>query len=141
MNIQRIDHDELEFIDYLTCTSDGKLFTGIAYELSEREPGKLICEISYIDGIQEGLSRDWYLSGQLQTEDYYHHGSKHGSYREWFENGQLKSEGEYELSIPIFLKEWDAEGNLIKDFRISEDSSYYERLTIYREIEARRNRK
>lgn len=129
--IIRINFDELDFTDDLINTWNGKPFTGIAFEYNGQ--GKLISEVSFVDGIEHGIARDWYPSGQLKKETYLMWGGLHGVSREWFENGRLKSEAYGEYAILIKRKIWDEDGNLILDKHISENDPLYKILQSRRQ--------
>ncbi len=121
----RINHDDLDYTDELIFEWQEKPFTGIAYEL---EDDTLQSEISYIDGVQQGITREWYLSGQLKIECLYKNGSLHGYYREWFKNDQMKTDRLYELAVLVRKKDWDVNGVLLEDFEIDEQHQQYSLL-------------
>ena len=49
-------------------------------------------EISYKEGIKEGLWKSWYTNGQLNVETNFKDGKHEGLYRNWDFNGQLSLE-------------------------------------------------
>ena len=56
------------------------------------ENGELKSEWNYVNGKQEGLSRDWYENGELWLERNYVNGKIEGLNRWWHYNGELKGE-------------------------------------------------
>lgn len=131
INLNNLDEDYTEGGTVLLVL-DGKPFTGIAYEMSSQDT--LWSEQCYEEGILSGLSRDWYLNGQLRSQTDYRWNRVHGHDREWFENGQLKSDAIVELGIAIRKQEWDEEGNLIKDYHIKDDTWISNHLESQREL-------
>ena len=85
-------------IDETTTPSDT-----ITYLKSDMKPlnGIVFCEFGengkYINGKKEGLHKEWYKSGQIQSELEYENGKinfkKHIKY--WYEDGQLMIEDMY----------------------------------------------
>lgn len=126
----RVNEDELEYTDELIYTWQGKPFTGIGYE--HLRTGERI-EVSYLDGRQTGIAREWYPDGTLKSEEHYVNGSKHGICQEWFKNGQLKTEAFYEFSIRVKEKIWNEKGELVQEFEISENDNRYSTLTTFRQ--------
>ena len=57
--------------------------------------GQLEKEGSYVNGEIEGLWRSWHANGQLESEGNYIYGKIEGLWRFWHENGQLEKEGNY----------------------------------------------
>ncbi len=109
----RVPEDELETdLDWLTVWQ-GQPFTGIVYAVT---PDGQLGEIEYVAGVQHGLARDWYPSGQLHSEDTYVNGQARGLCREWFENGALKKEQVIENAILLQERIWDEAGNLLRDY-------------------------
>lgn len=116
---QGIDFDEkLWFTSYSDEVLDnpenenGKPFTGLAYELYEN--GNLIYYANYVNGFIEGELVEFYKNGNLQALKNLTRGQSNGIERAWHENGSLKFEGEYKFGIALHYKEWDAEGQIIK---------------------------
>ena len=121
-----VNLDELDITDDLIHIWDGHPFTGTAYEYNDQ--GKLIAEISFVDGIEHGITREWYPSGQLKEETHLRWSGLHGVSRKWYENGHLKSEAHGEYGILVKNKEWDKDGNLIIEKKIDEQDPLYELL-------------
>jgi antitoxin component YwqK of YwqJK toxin-antitoxin module len=113
--VQRADADELEidFGDGETYFWQGKLFTGIAYELWP--DGTLRDETEYQDGRSHNTARDWYPEGQLHSETAYYRGVIYGLDREWDERGRLRKESLHEYGYWLRKRAWDEEGRLTQD--------------------------
>ncbi|MET3132254.1 antitoxin component YwqK of YwqJK toxin-antitoxin module [Oxalobacteraceae bacterium GrIS 1.11] len=115
----RVDYEELEpSDDFLLMCYAGKPFSGIVFENDEN--GTLITETNFIDGQKSGMSQEWSASGTLVREQWFALNSLHGPSREWYGNGSPKFDGLYELGICIKEQEWDANGCVIKNYRIDE---------------------
>ena len=63
-----VDHSELELYDDQSYWYKDKPFTGLAKHY--RDDGSLESEVSYVDGVQEGVYRDWNTQGKLVEEGY-----------------------------------------------------------------------
>lgn len=68
----RVQFDDLELGNNGVMMSQGRPFTGVAYETNSS--GKAIGEASFLDGIQRGVAREWLESGQLVSEAHYDFG-------------------------------------------------------------------
>ena len=134
----RVNHTELDFADDLLCLWHGEPFTGVACEYASNMA--LVSEVTYVDGMQTGMTREWYPSGQLKMECEYLNGSKHGILREWFESGHLEAEASYEFSILTRKRTWDREGHLVGGFEISSKDPQYSLLLTLRQGQARQQR-
>lgn len=97
----RINDELLDMNEEQTVFYEGKPFTGIAYEM---EGDKLVCEIPYCEGIQEGVAKEYHANGNISGEHNYKRAVLHGKSKEWHEDGKLKSEADYEYSILIGKK-------------------------------------
>jgi hypothetical protein len=113
MNDSQIVRDsELDFDSDLVSTLDGKPFTGVAYEES---PVLGRSEISYREGMQHGLARDWYPSGVLKGESVFFQGVLHGMTREFDEDGRLMTEVRYEYGIRILSRRFGLDGRIVEE--------------------------
>jgi hypothetical protein len=122
-----------ESLDYVGNRKllDGEPFTGVGYYLDEE--GRLESESSYQDGIEVGLGRAWFETGQLLHEHPMFRGVFHGKVREWQRNGRLALEADYEFGHDVHHKRWDEDGNLIEEYYIDKSSRGYKDLEEYRE--------
>jgi hypothetical protein len=121
----RVPDSELDFDEELIYRHNGILFTGIGYD---EMPGKGLSEVSYRDGMQDGVARDWYPSGKVKGESHFRENSLHGLKREFDDSGNLISESVYEYDILVNFVKRDASGQVIDSFHIDVDSSNYARL-------------
>jgi antitoxin component YwqK of YwqJK toxin-antitoxin module len=111
-----VPFDDLIVEDDQSLAWQGRPFTGVAYETDGA--GRLISEMTYVDGQQSGVGREWYESGKLRSESQFMHGSKHGLSRNWYEDGALASESEYQYSIKTQEKTWDRGGAPVGDWSL-----------------------
>ena len=76
---------------------------------------QLSYEGAYNDGNKEGLHKVWFENGQLAFEGAYKDGKKEGLHKVWFENGQLAFEGTYKdgKEEGFTHKKWDENGQLV----------------------------
>lgn len=127
----RVHDSELDYDPDLIYTYKGSLFTGVGYD---EDPRSGLSEISYVEGRQEGPSRDWYPSGRLGGETEYKSNARHGFHREFREDGTLVLEELYEHGVRLSSRSFDEGGLLVESYRISEDSEIYRRLQRYRRL-------
>jgi antitoxin component YwqK of YwqJK toxin-antitoxin module len=76
--------------------------------------------MSYYNGKEEGVYKQWYCNKQLAAERYFENGRKEQLHRGWWQNGKPKFEyhflnDEYEGEV----KEWNSDGFLYKIFHYS----------------------
>jgi antitoxin component YwqK of YwqJK toxin-antitoxin module len=76
------------------------------------ENGQLSTESNYLNGMLDGLSKDWYENGQLRTESNYLKGLLNGLSRDWYENGKLEEECNYNEGSKITCKNFNETGFL-----------------------------
>jgi antitoxin component YwqK of YwqJK toxin-antitoxin module len=70
--------------------------------------------ITYVDGIREGVQREWYDGEDLKAERTVHRGRIVGPAREWRQNGQLAKEKQFdERGLPVSESLWDEDGQPI----------------------------
>lgn len=123
----RVDYEELEpSDDYLLMQYEGKPFHGVAFECDEND--KLVAETNFVDGQKSGVSREWSSSGILIREQWFALNSLHGTSREWYIDGAPKIDGIYELGVCIKEREWDVNGNAVKNYVIDETSPQFRTL-------------
>ncbi|CAI8916514.1 MORN repeat variant [Pseudomonas chlororaphis] len=106
-------------------------FSGVAYSM---ENGFRDVEISYLDGMRFGPTREWYKPGTLALEEMYYRDALHGRARSWHDNGQIAKEGKYEYGIAIWEKSWDEIGSLQESYLLKEGSSEYKLLQRLRDL-------
>ena len=130
------DIDTGTMIDGVTPTWQGQPLTGVMYDL--HLDGWLLSEIEYVDGLQEGTSRDYYPSGQVRSEGMYRGNNADGPEREWFENGHLRREAMLDSAHIVSEKVWDEAGTLVRNYIMTEDDPLYPRLQQFRAYRRRR---
>lgn len=136
MEFLNVPDDQVEIDDQLVCRYQGRPFTGVVYELWPN--GETRSEVSYLDGIQEGLARDWYDSGALESEATYKDGSLHGRMAEWNLDGMMQLEATYELGVLLEREERDERGLSTNKFELTESHPNYEILQSRRRIARQR---
>jgi antitoxin component YwqK of YwqJK toxin-antitoxin module len=124
--VNRINIIDVEFNDDYSYSYRGKAFSGVACEYDDNS--KLIAELTFENGIQEGVSRWFFSSGQKRSEKCYHFNTLHGEGREWFEDGNLRERTLHEFGVLIEKDTWDADSNSISTFRIAETDQAYATL-------------
>jgi hypothetical protein len=73
--------------------------------------------ISFLNGLQEGTTRKWYLNQQIAEERIYVSGKKEGTHKAWWEDGKPKFI--FEVIDDAYsgeLQEWYSSGQLAKLF-------------------------
>lgn len=75
-----------------------------------------------------GPSRDWYESGQIESETTYYCGTPYGPDRNWDEAGRLRREAFLEFGFPPWEQQWGAAGRLTMDTVMGLDHPNYEML-------------
>jgi hypothetical protein len=126
---RRVPDSELDYTPELIYSHRGELFTGIGYD---HDPTTGISEVSYVDGRQEGVSRDWYPSGRLKSETDYRANDHHGFNRDYREDGTISLEEFYEFGLRVWSKTFDEHGRVVESYQILEGSEKYRRLDHYR---------
>lgn len=108
---------------------NGKPFSGIGYH--EYDNGQLEQENTYLEGLPDGLQREWHPNGQLKKESHAVRGLGSSKVTTWYENGQVQSIALYEAGVKIEHKEWDENGDLLKDDKTAPSpalKTYMERI-------------
>lgn len=95
---------------------------GVAFEVNQLEPftgtyvksyhsGKKALEISYKDGIKNGVMTKWYPDGKKAAEVYFRNNVEDGLNIEWYSNGVQKYEAHYKNGAKTGAEiEWDENG-------------------------------
>ncbi|MEU1362484.1 hypothetical protein ABZ356_21885 [Micromonospora zamorensis] len=106
----RVEYDDVETEDDLRVTYQGEPFTG---EVIERSPqGQVIALTTYFKGTEDGLSTEWYPSGERKAEGSARYGIAVGVHEEWHRNGN-----------PAARVEFDDQGKLLSRHRWAEDGT------------------
>lgn len=78
--------------------------------------GNIFLEGWYVDGKMAGLWRMWHANGNLQSEGAQMNNQEEGLWREWHENGQLAAETFYQAGVVDgWVRKWDDSGKLIQE--------------------------
>jgi antitoxin component YwqK of YwqJK toxin-antitoxin module len=118
----RINRYNLGLNDLQQYIYQGEPFVGIAYFKSNKT-GQILCEASYYKGLMWGFSRGWHKNGNLEYERPHENGGDVGLCKVWYANGVLKKEYFEEESVRIWEKEWNRQGELVRDWTLPEDES------------------
>jgi antitoxin component YwqK of YwqJK toxin-antitoxin module len=127
--VLRVPDDEIEYDNDLTYSYRGKPFTGVSYD---DVPGHGLSEVSYVDGLQDGPARDWYVSGQPKSETLFRRNVRHGLSRVFREDGTLASEEIWDLGIHIRSSIFGEDGTERIAFELSEENPNYRILQRHR---------
>ena len=87
-----------EVIDTATMSAFSGDFEGIKRskeDYVDDEVRRRRTERTYIDGVRDGLVRDWYLSGELSSQSNFIEGRRDGLLQHWHSNGQPAREANY----------------------------------------------
>lgn len=115
-----IDYDELE-VDYdrfgdkefIVCEGEEKFFSGIAYSVFPN--GNLEFYAFFRDGFKDGEFVEFYDDNKIKCIQNMRKGRTYGARRIFHKNGTKKLEARYEYGVCLTFKEWDEDGNLIKE--------------------------
>jgi len=78
------------------------------------EDGKLKSESHYTNNINNGIDKIYYESGHVKFETPYANNKVNGIFKEYYESGKLKSETPYIDGNRGEIKQYDENGNEIK---------------------------
>ena len=102
ISLEDTDNDEQGVIFY-----DDQPFTGTVVE--SLPDGKVIGEVDYYNGLQNGPERTYRLNGELKAEAIYRHGMPI-EIREWHSNGKLARLTRIEQGRRVEEHVWDENG-------------------------------
>jgi antitoxin component YwqK of YwqJK toxin-antitoxin module len=120
---RRVNADNLDWDDDLRVL-DGTPYSGSAFLL--HPDGSLAFEVTYRDGFEEGVCREWHPNGKLKLEWFAERGRATGRVEEWHPGGRVKSVGVYESGVEILYEEWDESGNLVAHRQIDENTALFD---------------
>jgi antitoxin component YwqK of YwqJK toxin-antitoxin module len=110
ITVRRIDIDDPD-VDMdlgMRLLYRGELFSG---EVEEYLGGALISLDTYVDGVPEGPSREWYPDGTPRSESTARRGRAVGVARTWHRNGGLACERVFsEEGHLLSDRQWDERG-------------------------------
>jgi hypothetical protein len=88
-------------------------FTGL--QVARFENGDIYKEASYVDGLLEGVTKQYALHGVLRELWRYHRGVKDGLQEGWFAEGPKRFEFQFKAGVLEGLqKEWHLNGNIFR---------------------------
>jgi antitoxin component YwqK of YwqJK toxin-antitoxin module len=100
-------------------SSNGKPVDGIVYKLDKN--GKLEYEWEYVEGVRNGIQKEWFDNSQLKAEYTFKEGKMDGIYKEWYPSGQMKLEGFYKMGkAEKKWRTWEQDGKLNQAFMVFE---------------------
>lgn len=108
--MKRIDLniDETDSGDDLRLMYNGEPFT---CEAVEAVGDQLLSQEFYVDGINDGPTREWWGDGVLKSEGTTRRGRPTGLYRDWHSNGRLACERVFdERGRLTEVRTWDENG-------------------------------
>jgi antitoxin component YwqK of YwqJK toxin-antitoxin module len=103
-----ISFNDIEYSEDLVVLYDGEPLTGRVVDRDD--DGRIVRELEFLEGFQEGPERIYHPNGQLQSERMIDTGLASGPARTWYENGQLESESVYRNGRIISQKKWSENG-------------------------------
>jgi hypothetical protein len=121
--------DDLDFGPDQVHMWNGRPFTGVAFKEFE---GRLIEEISFVDGLQDGPACLWDTFGRLREVWHYYHGNSHRTQRKFDEHGRVTLEAVHEHGIETRQQRWDGD-RLVESYELPADDPKRERLAQLRE--------
>lgn len=130
--MKRVPANKVSFAEDGLYYCEGAPFTGTAYATFPN--GALENESEYRDGLPWGKSRSWDMDGSLFAESDMYRDALHGAAREWSPGGQLISETVAEYGVTLREREWDEQGNLLKDYELKEGDPDYTVLHEFRKL-------
>ncbi|WP_329339600.1 hypothetical protein OG252_28265 [Streptomyces sp. NBC_01352] len=98
----------------------GQPFTG---EVEEYLGSARVSLESYVDGLPDGPSWEWYKDGTLESEVTVRKGRAVGVAKRWHQNGVLASERTFseDNGALLSIREWDENGQPTKSWRKGEN--------------------
>lgn len=122
---------DLSFSEDQTCIYRGVPFTGTA--VFYRTDGTPESEVEYLDGVQNGLVRDWSEASVLVLEAEVKNGAYHGLVRHFSDSGHLLREEDYEFGICIARRESLENGGMRKTFSLDSSDEAFKVLQAMRQ--------
>lgn len=129
---RRVEFDELEVVDSSVHHHDGAPFTGIAYETALA--GWLTEEMTFVEGIQTGVAREFDREGKVIVEEHYLSGKLHGQRKKWHPNGQLANDEKYEFGTLVAANRWDEKGAPLSPFVLQAGDPRWAEIERHRKI-------
>src|SRR5262245_1258548 len=120
-NLPRVDFDELDLGDEQLSTWQGRPFTGVAFENSSE--GKLRCEQEFVDGLRQGVTRQWHPNSQRAYVSHCWKDVLHGKHTGFNPDGKLVQEEIHELGILVHATYFADDGTVTRTYDIDPNDS------------------
>jgi antitoxin component YwqK of YwqJK toxin-antitoxin module len=91
-----------------------------------------------VNGLQEGIARYWYPTGELRGEETFKRNGRTGVSGWWYPSGMLQRETTFEHSICVAEKEWNEQGAIVRDFVLKKEDPLFEILEKSRELDKKK---
>ena len=100
---------------------DSSLITGIIIAKYD-STNNLSAEYNIKDGVSNGIQKQWYKNGQLETFFMTKNGIQNGVNKTWYENGQKQYESNFKEGKTVGLvKEWYKNGQIKYEYILKND--------------------
>jgi len=107
----------------LVCYPDGSPYTGIVFEALPS--GSITTEYEVKDGLKDGVEKEYYSEGKLESITHYRKGYLHGEVIYYYPEGTQKEKSVFEYGLRREVFEWDEAGILTRHSAISETDNNY----------------
>ena len=102
---------DIELKKGVRSDAEGLPYNGI--EKTYHENGAMWEVLNYKEGKLEGLNKSYYENGNLESEGNYRNGRLEGEAKAYYPNGNFQFVSQHKRDVPIAVKEYDQEGNMI----------------------------
>jgi antitoxin component YwqK of YwqJK toxin-antitoxin module len=105
-----VDYDESQLLLYR-----GEYFTGEAVEYFP--DGRLWTLKTFVNGFEDGPTRQWFQDGSLQSEGVSKRNYAVGEWKTWFPNGRLEHVSTFDDDGNLLSRiEWNEDGEIVKQY-------------------------
>jgi antitoxin component YwqK of YwqJK toxin-antitoxin module len=91
-----------------------------------------------VNGLQDGIARYWYPTGEFSGEETFKRNGRNGVSRWWYPSGKLLRETTFEHSIRVAEKEWNEQRVMVRDFVLKKEDPLFEILEKSRELDKKK---
>jgi len=109
---------------------NGKPYTGTVYEEFQ---GRIDLEYEVVNGIKQGLEKEYYPDGTIQSISQYVGNVLDGPLINYYESGAVEEKAMFEKGVCIQSTSYDQLGRVTEEHTISEQSTEYPWLTYLRQ--------
>lgn len=110
----------------LLCYPDGRAYTGIVFEALPS--GSLTAEYEVKNGLKDGIEKEYYSEGCIESITHYREGHWHGEVVYYYPEGAPKEKSVFEYGILTEEFQWDAAGNLVHHRVFGENDANFKLL-------------